>query len=286
MAIGTNYYPMIKFFRKFRQNLLTENLPERQSSKTGKPTLPAGRYFKYAIGEILLVIMGILIALQINNWNQNRLESQTIRLYLQNLKQDLNQDIENFEFIIGNHVGRFYSLQSLLELSGESKLKFLESDEVLPESRSYYPISSGNLNADLARTFVNASRPFPPLANTSTIEELKAVGLFSKISNQGIKASINNYYTMIERRLMGDHQQEQLQKGIERWSDSLIKDGFFPMDISNVQDPLKLISNNPERVAIVKSLVRQAWWISLATNDAQRRAENLIKLIDQELQKN
>ena len=49
---------MIKFFRKIRQNLLMEN-------KTG-------RYFKYAIGEIVLVVIGILIALQINNWNENR----------------------------------------------------------------------------------------------------------------------------------------------------------------------------------------------------------------------
>ncbi|PWH82679.1 hypothetical protein DIS18_10610 [Algibacter marinivivus] len=49
---------MIKFFRKIRKNLLTEG-------KTGK-------YFKYAIGEIVLVVIGILIALQINNWNENR----------------------------------------------------------------------------------------------------------------------------------------------------------------------------------------------------------------------
>ena len=49
---------MIKFFRKIRQNLLMEN-------KTGK-------YFKYAIGEIILVVIGILIALQLNNLNENK----------------------------------------------------------------------------------------------------------------------------------------------------------------------------------------------------------------------
>ena len=49
---------MIKFFRKIRQNLLMEN-------KTGKN-------IKYAIGEIVLVVIGILIALSINNWNENR----------------------------------------------------------------------------------------------------------------------------------------------------------------------------------------------------------------------
>ncbi len=49
---------MIKFFRKIRYDLMEKN-------KTGK-------YFKYAIGEIVLVVIGILIALQINNWNENR----------------------------------------------------------------------------------------------------------------------------------------------------------------------------------------------------------------------
>ena len=49
---------MLKFFRSIRRQLLNEN-------KTGK-------YFRYAIGEILLVVIGILIALQINNWNEGR----------------------------------------------------------------------------------------------------------------------------------------------------------------------------------------------------------------------
>ena len=52
---------MIKFFRQIRFSLMSVN-------KTSK-------YFKYTIGEIILVVNGILIALQINNWNQNRLDS-------------------------------------------------------------------------------------------------------------------------------------------------------------------------------------------------------------------
>jgi len=51
---------MLKFFRKIRYDLMEKN-------KTGK-------YLKYAIGEIVLVVIGILFALQINTWNQNRLE--------------------------------------------------------------------------------------------------------------------------------------------------------------------------------------------------------------------
>ena len=69
---------MIKFFHKIRQNLVMEN-------KTGK-------YLKYAIGEIILVVIGILIALQINNWNEDRkLQAQELKL-LKQLKSDLTEN--------------------------------------------------------------------------------------------------------------------------------------------------------------------------------------------------
>ncbi|MBC2844056.1 DUF6090 family protein [Winogradskyella flava] len=74
---------MIKFFRKIRQNLLMEN-------KTSK-------YFKYAIGEIILVVIGILIALQINNWNEQRKNSkQEVRL-LKQLQTDISTNKNNVE---------------------------------------------------------------------------------------------------------------------------------------------------------------------------------------------
>jgi hypothetical protein len=66
---------MIKFFRKIRQNMLMEN-------KTGT-------YFKYAIGEIILVVIGILIALSINNWNENRKNSNEGIAILQSLDKNL-----------------------------------------------------------------------------------------------------------------------------------------------------------------------------------------------------
>ena len=69
---------MIKFFRKIRQNLLMEN-------KTRK-------YFKYAIGEIVLVVIGILIALQINTWNEQLKKSKLKNEYVASLVNDLTKD--------------------------------------------------------------------------------------------------------------------------------------------------------------------------------------------------
>ena len=70
---------MIKFFRKIRHNLI----------ETGK----TGKYFKYAIGEIILVMIGILLALQVNNWNINKINSVKEIEYLTGLKNDLEKQI-------------------------------------------------------------------------------------------------------------------------------------------------------------------------------------------------
>ncbi len=74
---------MIKFFRKIRHNLLMEN-------KTGK-------YLKYAVGEIILVVIGILIALNINNWNENRKEINQSIFYHQQMINDLQVVISSLE---------------------------------------------------------------------------------------------------------------------------------------------------------------------------------------------
>ena len=74
---------MIKFFRHIRQNLIMKN-------KTGK-------YFKYAIGEIILVVIGILIALQINNWNENRKLNIQEQNALNNIHRDFLKNREILE---------------------------------------------------------------------------------------------------------------------------------------------------------------------------------------------
>jgi hypothetical protein len=72
-------------------------------NKTGKPALPAGRYLKYALGEIILVVIGILIALQINNWNENRKQKLTEQEILISLKKELEINKKNLEFYINKY---------------------------------------------------------------------------------------------------------------------------------------------------------------------------------------
>ncbi len=74
---------MIKFFRKIRQNLLMEN--------------KIGKYFKYAIGEILLVVIGIMIALSINNWNESKKERAQEQELLTQLHSEFKSNLEQLD---------------------------------------------------------------------------------------------------------------------------------------------------------------------------------------------
>lgn len=71
---------MLNFFRKIRQGLLSENR--------------FSKYLLYAIGEIILVVLGILIALQINNWNDRRIEKEEEKKSYQNIRNQVMDDLD------------------------------------------------------------------------------------------------------------------------------------------------------------------------------------------------
>jgi hypothetical protein len=77
---------MIKFFRKIRKKMLTEN--------------KISGYLIYAIGEIILVVIGILIALGINNWKENQTEIKQQNVILENLNLELNNNLKNLNTAI------------------------------------------------------------------------------------------------------------------------------------------------------------------------------------------
>ncbi len=98
---------MIKFFRKIRQNLIAEGR--------------IGTYLKYAVGEILLVVIGILIALQINNWNSDKIDSVKEIIYLKRLEKDVSEQVVELERILD-----FYNYQIA---HGDSVLRNYKQDK-------------------------------------------------------------------------------------------------------------------------------------------------------------
>ncbi|MHB1105914.1 MAG: DUF6090 family protein [Lutibacter sp.] len=102
---------MIKFFRKIRKKLL-------QEGKTAS-------YFKYAIGEIVLVVIGILIALQINNWNEFRKINHQELIILENILQDLRNDKIGLNKIIERRISKASSADIMVSYYDGEKIKNL-----------------------------------------------------------------------------------------------------------------------------------------------------------------
>jgi hypothetical protein len=132
---------MIRFFRNIRQKLAAEN--------------KVMAYLRYAIGEILLVVIGILIALQINNWNENRKLDKSRQEYYRQLLIDLNKDKES----ANNFIERFKKERE----EYNNYLKLYEKKNLTP-SEVYNKLMKLNLASGFMKF------------NSNTIESLRSSG--------------------------------------------------------------------------------------------------------------
>ena len=166
---------MIKFFRKIRQNLLSEG-------KTGTPASQTGRYFKYAIGEIILVVIGILIAIQINNWNEERKYRAQEKNLLIGLKEDLQESRQEIESTITYNDSTVSFYKYIL-------INFENSEGVTPQlKKSIGKITNWQI----------------PYLTYSTFESLKNKGL-DLISNSSLRKNIIALYDNEFAYLMEDY---------------------------------------------------------------------------------
>ena len=144
---------MIKFFRRIRHNLLTELLVGRAGNNLSK-------YILYAIGEIILVVVGILIALSINNWNDERKKANLKSNYIESLKRDLSADMAYFKTQIANDSidlakmlsfskrlsGARATMDTLVQIARYEFLPFTDINNALNMSTYNSLIATGNIN--------------------------------------------------------------------------------------------------------------------------------------------
>ena len=132
---------MIQFFRKIRQKLLEQNR--------------VSKYLLYAFGEIILVVIGILIALQINNWNEKQKNKAFEEEILQQIQSNLIKDKKTLEHIAFNFEKAVISSNKLLEGNWDSSqndsLKFwladiIQFDRFQPLTNAYEVAKSKGLD--------------------------------------------------------------------------------------------------------------------------------------------
>ncbi|MAX71031.1 MAG: hypothetical protein CMC76_08010 [Flavobacteriaceae bacterium] len=192
---------MIKFFRNIRKKLLNE----------GKTT----QYFKYAIGEIVLVVIGILMALQINNWNDNRktrnYEKEILSLINQNLQKD--------------------SLALSIELD-KAKEGILLTDRVLKE------VAKGNYT-DSLYFWMGKIITFERFkSQSSAFEILKARGI-ETISDKTLQLALISYY---DDNLFKVYQSlDDVEQSFKKDWQPILKNDFLDFRWSEYCEP-----NNPK----------------------------------------
>ena len=103
-----------------------------------------GKYFKYAIGEIILVVIGILIALQVNNWNQDRKDRISERKILNNINRDFSQNKASFDKVKVINYKNLATLDSIVKMlqEGEITIEKYNKYNKLITGTTYNPYSS------------------------------------------------------------------------------------------------------------------------------------------------
>lgn len=153
---------MIKFFRHIRQRLLSEN--------------KFSKYLIYAIGEIVLVVIGILIALQINNWNENRKNEDLEIAYLKGIQSNLVNDIDELERHFKGDTLKLDALSFLLRTT--------EADVENSQVQTYISNS----------LFVSKEHWFE--GQNVVFEDMKSSGKLNLLQSERIKLSTQIYYRL------------------------------------------------------------------------------------------
>ncbi len=128
---------MILFFRKLRQRLLSEN--------------KFSKYLIYAIGEILLVVIGILIALKVNNWNEGHKDRKEEALIMQTLHDELKENLDYSTTVMESLEKRLSTTVTLMEYTAREETELAASvfDSLMVISFIFPPYSP--INNDLER---------------------------------------------------------------------------------------------------------------------------------------
>lgn len=225
---------MIKFFRKIRKKLIEQ----------GKTT----NYLKYAFGEIVLVVFGILIALSINNWNQTRINNQKEVRYLNSIVRDLQ--------------GQIRQIDLKLEIEELSRIKM---ESLLNEYKETHRIEFTEENGLKFNAF---SERATYVINKPTFTELLSTGNLEVIRDEEIRNKIIEYYQRMDLSELIILKNNEIK-------DNLLQSAAISL-IDFTQDPNLMIQNENERESFTFPSLRKT---AQRVNEEEVRALELINLL-------
>ncbi len=247
------------------------------------------KYLIYALGEIALVVIGILIALQINNWNEERKEKNQIVVYLSGLIDALEDDIVYLNYTIQGNKFRANCIEQLLIWSDAvparpfTKLNYTVDDVWNPEELDVGWTNKwmNQMPQEYDRSFVEecffrTSYGNVIVTNQINLEEFKNSGLFSNIRSKELKNEINHYYAIMNWQFSLWRETNYREK-IDNWEIFLRdKHQINYTDISRIQAPAGFVRDNRDVQLELESLFIDAAGRVNKAGDIREAAKELI----------
>tara|TARA_B100000795_G_C22795513_1_gene439149 strand:- start:1475 stop:2635 length:1161 start_codon:yes stop_codon:yes gene_type:complete len=213
-----------------------------------------GKYFKYAIGEIVFVVIGILLALQINNWKENTKSKSIEREYLIGIQKNLDKDIFELNKLIGKDTMHFQNYSTLLKAFTDKSINKYSNEFLGAIAKSY------------------STQSFQ--GNNIVFEDMKFSGKINYIQTDVLRFSILEYYNESQKveslqnkvnlPQLINHREEAFVNNLDM--NSLIEKFMFPENWRAEIDPLDLsffdsdinseaVKNFANRISLMKLLV-------------------------------
>jgi hypothetical protein len=224
---------MLRFFRQIRQRLLTDN--------------KFSKYLLYAVGEILLVVIGILLALQIDTWNSANIDRRKEKEYLQNLLEDL----ETQELQVTTQMEH----EALMRTHCEKALKQFQSERIDFDSVNAY------LGTVTRRTFV---------VNDPTFQDLKSSGNILIIRDNVLRKKILSFYQYLEYSALVI--QTDNETAMAGFRDFLLDERVVDM---NYTDTLKVASGVDFTITAIN-----VPWVKSIQEDLFKDKSHLLKVLN------
>ena len=182
------------------------------------------KYFKYAIGEIILVVIGILIALAISNWNSQRLNKNRNNVLLTKLSKELDLNIDRAFLLDSTKTGfrdRLMFTDSLVKILDRgielNDLDYMVVDDIMP----IFFVNTFNLN-------------------TSVFEELKNTGSLYSIGSDSLVTEIQRYYQLCDREAFYNL---SYSENVIKFQDKC-HEGWFDFNYMHLKNPENAIKHH------------------------------------------